>query len=146
MATRACVAAFVAVIVADGLKLAFPIYAMLAAVIVTDLSPAKTRQLGMQRLAGTVLGAALGAALSTIGWLGPAGVGIGIFISILLCHFFRIDGGAKLTAYICALVLMQHGAHPWSYAFYRLIETILGSGVAFAVSLVPKLLHADVRG
>jgi uncharacterized membrane protein YgaE (UPF0421/DUF939 family) len=137
------VAAGVSVAIAERLALAFPIYAMIAAVIVTDLSPVQTRHLGLQRLAGTVLGAALGAALSPIRPLGAWAIGLGILVTILLCHILGLPGAAKLAAYVCAIVLLEHGAYPWSYAFHRLVETPLGTGVAIGVSLVPKLVATD---
>ena len=49
---------------------------------------------------------------------------------------------ARVAGYVCAIVLLEHGANPWVYAFWRFTETVLGIAVAIAVSLVPKLLRA----
>lgn len=140
---RAASAAGLAVASAQLLALQHPIYAVIAAVLVIDLSPSKTLQLALQRLAGTVVGAAVGAALSYVLPPGPMAVGLSILAAMLLSYVARLQAAAKLAGYVCGIVVLAHGADPWSYALYRLIETFLGIGMAVLVSLIPKLMRAE---
>jgi len=56
LALRAAVAAGLSVAWARLCRFEFPIYAPIAAVIVTDLSPSRTSKLGLQRIVATVVG------------------------------------------------------------------------------------------
>lgn len=87
-----------------------------------------------------MLGAAPGAILSP--WLpsGPVAVGLSILVAVFLSRLLRLQDAARLAGYVCAIVVLDHQASPWSYAVDRLAETLLGIGTAMLVSLVPKLL------
>ena len=125
------------------MRLQYPLYALIGAVIVSDLSPSQTRQLGLRRLAGSVLGATVGAAISQLLPPAPWAIGLSVLSAMFLSHLLHLEGAAKITGYVCGIVVLDHGAQPWSYALYRLIETILGVGMAILVSLVPKLLPTN---
>jgi uncharacterized membrane protein YgaE (UPF0421/DUF939 family) len=141
LAARAASSAALAVALAQLLRLEYPIYALIGAVIVIDLSPARTRELALQRIAGTVLGAAVGVAFSVSLPTNPWTIGIGIFVSMCLCHPLRLHGAGKVTGYVCGIVMLDHPGAPLLYAGHRLVETLLGVGVAILVSFVPKLLR-----
>ena len=141
LAARAAIAASLSLLAAQGLALPHPIYAMIGAVIVTDLDPAKTRALTIPRMTGTALGAVLGAILLPIVGTGVWSVALGIFIAMLACQAAGKKDAAKLAGYVCALVLMEHGDEAWTYAAYRFAETFVGVAMAVLVSLVPKLLN-----
>ena len=130
--------------IAQFLELQYPIYALIAAVIVLDLSPSKTLQLAVQRLLGTLLGAAVGAVLSYSLPPGPLAIGASVLVAMLLTYVVHLQAAAKLAGYVCGIVVLSHGANAWSYALYRVIETFLGIAMAVLVSLVPKLLRVEI--
>ena len=137
---RTAIAAGSAVAIAQLLRLEYPIYALISACLVMDLSPLKTRQLAVQRLLGSVLGAIVGAVLSYPLPAGPLAIGVSIVIAMLLSYALRMPAAAKVAGYVCGVVVFAYGADPWSYAYHRTLETFLGIGMAVLVSLVPKLL------
>ena len=126
--------------IAQLLNLQFPIYALVAAVIVTDLEPSQTRRLGLTRIMATVVGAMCGATLSPILPPGPIAIGISILIAMLICQISPVRDGAKAPDYTCAIVVLNYSEGPWEYAFFRLLRLFI---VAWAISYVPKLIRAD---
>jgi len=144
LAIRSALSAALAVAIAQFLQLQHPLYALIGAVIVSDVSPKQTRDLALRRLAGTVVGAGVGASLSEFIHSTPLAIGLGILLAMFLSGLLRMQAAAKVAGYVCGIVVLEHGAHPWMYALFRLIETMLGIGMAVLVSFVPKLIHIDV--
>jgi uncharacterized membrane protein YgaE (UPF0421/DUF939 family) len=143
LALRAALAAGLAVVVAKLLALPFPIYAMISAVIVTDLAPALTRKLAVPRIGATVLGTVLGATIITVLSAGLWWVVPGIMAAMLLSNLLGLRQAAKVAGYICGVVLLDFGDQPWPHALARMVETVVGIGAALLVSFVPKLFPTD---
>jgi uncharacterized membrane protein YgaE (UPF0421/DUF939 family) len=141
LALRAALAAALSVAIAQFCKLQYPIYALIAAVIVTDLSSAKTRKLGLLRVASTVVGAMCAVVAQPILHSSTWGIGLGILIAMLICQLSPLRDGARAAGYICGIVLLAHSADVWAYALFRLLETVLGIGIAWLISLVPRLIR-----
>ena len=123
-------------------NLQFPIYAMISAVIVSDLSSTETRKLGPARMAGTILGALIGASIHILLPSGAWAIALGIFIAMFVSRLLNLRD-AKLAGYVAGIVLLDHGHQPWTYAFLRVVETGLGIIAAILVSLIPKLISDD---
>lgn len=146
LSLRAALAGGLAVAMANLLALEFPIYALISAVLVTDLVPASSRRLALPRLAGTALGTVLGATISASMPPGIWTVVLGVFAGMFLTRLAGLQDAARLAGYVCGIVLLDHGDQPWHYAVYRMTETILGIGAALLVSVIPKLGPRDVPG
>ncbi len=91
--------------IANRLGLEYPLYAMIAAIIVTDLAPEQSRRLGLQRLVGTVVGAACGAALSSAAVPGLWTAAAGILFAMHVCQLLDMEARAKLAGFVCGIVL-----------------------------------------
>jgi len=140
LSIRAALAAGISVAIAQRFEVAFPIATLISAVIVTDLEPPKTRHLALRRLLGSIVGALFGA---LIGPAGPAGVAFGVAASMLLAQVVGLAPAAKLTGYVCGIVTLSSRGAPLSTAIQRLLETMVGIGVAVLVSYVPKRLRIE---
>jgi uncharacterized membrane protein YgaE (UPF0421/DUF939 family) len=139
LALRAASAAGASVAIAHFFGLN-PIYAFLAAVIVTDLSPAQSRRLGWHRVIATVVGAVCGAILCQVFPPSAVGIGLSILIAMLACQLVQSSEGAKVAGFTCAIVVLQNSPEPWLNACFRLVETIIGVVTALLISYVPKLI------
>ena len=143
LAVRAALAAGFSLAIARALNLESPIIALIAAVIVTDRDPAETRKLAIRRVISTAIGAACGVALAQVlgqSWWEAI---IAIFTAIMLSVVVTQLGDPKIAAFLCALIVINYGDNPMHYALYRFIETLLGIVVAWAISLVPKLIEIE---
>lgn len=144
LSLRASIAAGLAFWIASLLGAHYAIYALVGAVIVTDLSPKTTRRLAIQRMAGTLIGASAGALFLRFLPIGPIALGVAILASMATAYACRFEtSAAKVAGYVCAITMFAHSGDVWLYAFDRAWETMVGIGTALIVGLVPLWLRED---
>lgn len=136
LALRAALASCAAVAIAQSLNLTYPLYAVVAAVIVTDVSSEKTQQSGIQRLLGTALGAGIGPLLALGFGHSLVVVGVAIAALIFFCYVVGYTEAAKLAGYVAGLIVLDHSDAPWAYARDRFVETSLGIVLAIVMALL----------
>jgi uncharacterized membrane protein YgaE (UPF0421/DUF939 family) len=142
VSVRAAAAAALAFWVAELLGADYAIYALVGAVLVTDLSPAKSRRLAVQRMAGTLIGAAAGGLLLNVLPNGPIALGMAICGAMLVAYAAGFEiAAARVAGYVAAIVMFAHRDEPWRYAFDRAWETVVGILSALLVGVVPLWLR-----
>jgi uncharacterized membrane protein YgaE (UPF0421/DUF939 family) len=137
---RAALASLLSAWVALWLGMDFPIYAVIAAIVVTDASPEVTRRTGLLRLVGNIIGAGLGGGLGSLLGHTPLVMAGGVLLAILLCALTGLKDAAKITGYITGIVILFHGDKPWAYAWARFVETSIGLGFAILVGSLAEVL------
>jgi uncharacterized membrane protein YgaE (UPF0421/DUF939 family) len=147
LAIRAALGATIAYTIATLLGLQHPVYALVAAIIGTDFISKETTRLGLQQLVATSFGAVCGALIRAMLAPNAASAGLGVLISVLACYVTIRDGakGAKIAGYVAAIIILQEGEHPLVHGLFRFIEIALGIGVAWLLSLVPRLIQFEAE-
>ena len=148
LSLRVTIAALVSLAFAQSLQLALPLWAVLTAVIVTQISVGRSLKATFDYLVGTVGGAIYGGAIAV---LVPHSNEIALLIVLalavaplaLLAAINPRFSVAPITAIIVLLVPIMTHATPMASALDRVIEVAIGGVTGLAVSflLVPSNAH-----
>jgi uncharacterized membrane protein YccC len=145
-ALRAALASVGAVTCVHLLHVEGGMYALIAAVVVSDAAPEAIRHLGAQRLLGTAVGAVLGGLLAILCGHALWAVGLATFLTIVACEFSPFKSAAKVGGYVAGVVILGYAAAPWRYAWDRFLETALGIAFAMLVCFVLPVPVAPANG
>jgi uncharacterized membrane protein YgaE (UPF0421/DUF939 family) len=146
---RTAIACVASLLVARLFRLPEAYWAPITTMVITQSSLGAALTVSWQRFVGTMLGAALGAAMAS--YFGPHALvfGMGVFILGLLRRATRSD----LTAYrfggvaLAIVLLVPRTGPPWQIALHRFVEVSIGIGVALVLSVVwPEREAGDVPG
>jgi uncharacterized membrane protein YgaE (UPF0421/DUF939 family) len=133
---RTTLTATIALLLAQFAGLPEAYWAAVAALIVMQSTLGAALQVSLQRFAGTVLGAALGAVIATLWGRGPAVFGAGVLAGGGLCALLRLDRAAyRFAGVTLAIVVLARQAEPaWIIALHRFVEVTLGIVVGLFVT------------
>ncbi len=134
------IAVTICVAVSFLFKLDQPLFAVVATVMSMGKSIDASVKSGKYKLIAVVIGVAIGCGFA---FLSPANAGlcgVGIMITLYLCHFFKLNGAATLASFVFAAMMFNPAAvvHvvPWSYALACVMDSAIGIVIALIVNLV----------
>ncbi|MDP4822727.1 MAG: FUSC family protein, partial [Aestuariivirgaceae bacterium] len=149
LAFRVAIAAGLAFWIADALQLPQGFWAVITAVMVMQASLGASLQAALDRLMGTLAGAAWGGLVAVI--MAPASTGahlLAIAIALIPLAFLAALNPAFRVAPITALIVMLPNPFvslpPLEAALDRVLEIALGNAVGITVSLL--ILPARAQG
>ena len=131
---KTALAVTISIVVANILKLEYPFYAAIAAIISMDKTAANSVKLGRNRLFGTFIGAVVGTVLSYIDRGNPILCGLGIIIATTLCNTFKLKGSVTISGVVLCAIMVLIAKPPLYYATTRIIDTAVGIGIAVLVN------------
>jgi uncharacterized membrane protein YgaE (UPF0421/DUF939 family) len=138
-AVRTTVAAVLAMLLAQLLKLPEFYWAPISAIVIIQ-STIDPKTLAWQRFAGTALGAAMGALIGTVLPASPANTWVyagAILLAGVLCALLRFRGAYRFAAITLSIILLiAHTRVAWIVAWHRFVEVSLGIAVALTIALL----------
>jgi len=125
---RTAIAAVVPLLFGRLLKLPESYWAAITAMIVMQSTLGAALTISKQRLAGTALGAVMGAMFAKYAGQNVAVFGVGIFLCGVICVVLRMERSAYRYAGITlAIIMLVARTQPaWVIAIHRFIEISLG--------------------
>ncbi|WP_293699347.1 FUSC family protein [uncultured Agrococcus sp.] len=124
-----------------------PIFAVIAAIIVVQPSVNQSFAKAIERSFGVVLGVViamlLGLAFPEQNWV----ILIAVVAALVIAWLLRLSSVTSNQVPISAMLVLALGAASVEYSFERIIETVIGAGIAFVVNalVVPPVPLREAR-
>ena len=137
-ALRTALAAVISLLIAREFRLPEAYWAAITTMIVMQSSLGATLEVSKQRLAGTALGATLGAVFAQFAGRNLAEFGAGVFLCGVICALLHLGRSAfRYAGITLAIVLLVARTQPaWIIALHRFIEISLGILAGLLVTAV----------
>lgn len=159
LALRAGVAASFALIVELLFGAYFPrpdrlisgLWCVVTAIIVSQSNLGSTLKAAKNRFLGVFIGCILGGLFTTYFGANILSVGISISLTVIICSIMNLQDSLRIASLSVAVVMLlwgiQQSLSPWTFAFYRFIDSCLGIIVAITVShlIFPSAAFTEMR-
>jgi len=134
---RTAVAAVVSLVVARAFGLPEAYWATVTTLIIMQSTLGAALTVSEQRLAGTAMGAVMGAFLTAYFGSNVIVFGLGVFALGLVCCALHLEDAYRLASVTLAIVmLIVRTKQAWIVAAHRFIEVALGIAVGLALTAV----------
>ena len=119
-----------------------PIYACIAAVIVTRETVEDSFKQGVARVIATLIGGVMALGLLLLDLENSPGLlevllaGVGVLLTLYVCLLLKTPDAAALACVTFLIIVLQHADDKYLFALYRVLETIAGIIVSLVVNRI----------
>ncbi|WP_373898159.1 aromatic acid exporter family protein [Haloimpatiens sp. FM7315] len=132
---KTALSVFLCIVTLHVMKMPYPFYACIAAVICMQSSVFNSFKVGKNRMIGTSIGALIGLILALLSPESSILTGIGIIIVIYLCNLLNKKNSITIGCIVfLAIMTNLKGQDPFKYSTTRLLETFVGIAIAVIVN------------
>jgi uncharacterized membrane protein YgaE (UPF0421/DUF939 family) len=136
-AAKTSLAATLALYLAGLIRLPESYWAAISAIIVMQSDIGAAVKASINRLAGTAIGAVVGACVVSLIGAHLWSFALGIFCAILFCALIGRWETYRFAGVTVAIVmLIAHHASPWTVAWHRFLEVSIGIVIALVTTLL----------
>lgn len=134
-AIRVGITASLCMLVSDLLKLKFPFFVLLPAVMPISTFFGETIKFGINRIIGSSIGALIGIMLVTIQAQNILLVGLGVILIIYVCNYLKWDSTTSIACLVFASIMVGvKGSSALLYSAHRLLDTFIGIAITTLVN------------
>lgn len=132
---KTALSVFLCVVIFQVFNMGSSFYAAIAAIISMQSSVVDTFKTGKNRMLGTFLGAFIGLIFALIGPANPLLIGLGIIIIISVSNWLGWNKSISIAGVVfIAIMVNLNGKSPWTYSFYRIVDTLVGISIAVLIN------------
>jgi uncharacterized membrane protein YccC len=132
---KTAVAVMLCVLISQALRLEYPFYAAIAAIISMESSMALSFRAGRNRMMGTLVGAGLGLLFAILQPDNALLCGVGMVLLIWICNRFEWNSSISIAGIVfLAIMVNMGGRNPLAYSLNRILDTTIGISVALLVN------------
>ena len=132
---KTALAVFLSMLISKLLRLEFPFFVVIAAIISMENSLLNSFKAGKNRMLGTMIGAGMGLVCALIRPGNALLCGVGMIGVIYLCNLLKWRKPISMAGVMFMAVMVSlNGKSPVQYSFNRILDTFIGITVAVAVN------------
>ncbi|MBE6822649.1 FUSC family protein [Caproiciproducens sp. LBM24188] len=134
------IAVTVCVVITVLLKIDHPFFAVVATVMSLGKSIDISVKAGRNKIFGVLIGTAIGYGFALLAPANAGLLGIGVMLTLYLCHLLKLNGAATLSCFAFAAMMLPSSftVHPvtWRFALTCVEGSVIGIVIAVLVNLL----------
>lgn len=142
-AIKVGVAATLCIFISNLLKLKFPFFVLLPAVMPISTYFGETIKFGLNRFIGSCLGALIGVLLATIQTENIVLIGLGVVILIYLCNYLKWGSTTSISCLVFVSIMISAKETAFVYSVHRLLDTFIG--IAITTFVHSSIFNPDTK-